>query len=355
MLRILLRILAQCLCIQRILHRIPRASCRSSNRVDVSLASFDAQVRLWRRSKYTEAPKVEIEEIRGRIDASQSTIQTEVISLEMLFETTGEHHLEHIPTQTVGNPTADIRLVLLIRQCGSRWPHRLKIVHAISVVLDGFLDFFQVILFSAFQHFDKHQFVLEVVEHDDVLIKNVVHVRRIITILTTVLHRDLFKVAHCIERRIAIESAVVAPFAFHMEATQKIGQCMLHAILLRDRFDLPRPIRQSIHGIPVVDTHTGQWTQSDERAVVLTTVIIRTFHQGTLRELVTQFQIGTHRRIEVAQYRTRCCCVVVSFHILLFNSQFSILNIIKVCFKVLVASARDRENYDVSGLEVHFG
>ena len=74
-------------------------------------------------------------------------------------------------------------------------------------------------MFPFTQHFHDHQFILEVVEHDDVFIEDVVHIRSIVSTLRAVFHRNVLKVAHSIERSVAVKSAVVAPFALYVETT----------------------------------------------------------------------------------------------------------------------------------------
>ena len=84
---ILLRVVAQVLSILAICLAVAGALRRARNRVDIRATVLDAAVCLGRRAKDAEASKVEVEEIRAGVNASQGTIELEVIAFVALFET----------------------------------------------------------------------------------------------------------------------------------------------------------------------------------------------------------------------------------------------------------------------------
>ena len=51
--------------------------------------------------------------------------------------------------------------------------------------------------------------------------------------------------------------------------------------------------------LAVADAEGSERVETDEGAVVLCAVIVRTLHERTLREEVSHFEIGSHRRTQV--------------------------------------------------------
>lgn len=125
---ILLRVVAQELCCLAVLFHITRTLGCSCDRVDKRLVAHNAVVSLRRRTEDAETSEVEIEEIRTWVDASQSTIELEVIALILLHEAAAHHNLEDIATQAVLDAATDVRLVLLIGQGRSGSAYWVEIV-----------------------------------------------------------------------------------------------------------------------------------------------------------------------------------------------------------------------------------
>ena len=125
---ILLWVVAQELSRLAVLFHIASTFGSSSDRVDKRLVAHDAVVGLRRRTEDTETSEVEIEEIRTWVDASQSTIEFEVIALILLYEAAAHHNLEDIATQAVLDAATDVRLVFLIGQGRSGFAYRVEVV-----------------------------------------------------------------------------------------------------------------------------------------------------------------------------------------------------------------------------------
>ena len=105
----------------------------------------------------------------------------------------------------------------------------------------------------------------------------------------------MFEVAYGIERGITIQSAVVVVFSAYLETIQKIGDRMVCPEMFGDGMFFHAAVRVGGSGYTMVDSDAGYRIQSDERTVVLTSMIVGTFHQRTLWENVAYFQISTDR------------------------------------------------------------
>ena len=77
-------------------------------------------------------------------------------------------------------------------------------------------------------------------------------------------------------------------------------------------------VRQAEDSRAVVYADTSQRTQSDERTVVLTAVIVGTLHKCALRKDVTHLQIRAHRRMQVTEHGAADCFIIILFHCILY-------------------------------------
>lgn len=286
----------------------------AGNGVDVGMTAFDAAVGFRRRTEDAETAEVEVKQVRRWVDAAQGAIEFEVVTHEALFEAAGEDNLENVSTQTVGNALTDICLVLFVGQRGGGFADGTEVVGGIVAVVDGFLYGVQFALFTGGKHFEKHHFVFEIVEDDKVLIENVEHIRCIIGGFAAVLHRDVFEIAHGIERGVAIKTAIVGVFTFDVEAAEEIFQSILYAVFVCDGMFFASAVGQTEDGRSVVDADACQRTKADEGTVVFTAVIVRTLHEGALREHVTDFKIGTYGSVKIPENGTAVGLVVVCIH-----------------------------------------
>ena len=114
MLGIFLGIVAQVFGILLVLFGITRALGSAGNRVDERLVAFYAAMGLGGRTEDAETSEIEIEKIRAGIDATQGTIEFEVVALIFLDEASRDDNLKHITTQAMLDASADVGLVLLV-------------------------------------------------------------------------------------------------------------------------------------------------------------------------------------------------------------------------------------------------
>ncbi len=167
-----------------------------------------------RRTEDAETAEVEIEEVRRRVDAAQRTVEFEIIALIFLYKAAAHHNLEDISTQAVLYAAAYVRLVLLIGEGRGGFAHRVEMVRFhICLVhrLQQFVELSEVksrdfFTFPLEAQMKLHR-VVEMVEDDDVLIHDVIDVRRIILLHGGILDRDILKISHRIEGGESIESA----------------------------------------------------------------------------------------------------------------------------------------------------
>ena len=125
---ILLGVVAQELGSLAVLLHVARTLGGTSDGVDESLVAHDAVVGLGRRTEDTETSEIEVEEVGRRVDATQGTIELEVIALILLHKAATHHNLEHVATQAMLDTAAHVRLVLLV---GKR---REGVAHGVEVV-----------------------------------------------------------------------------------------------------------------------------------------------------------------------------------------------------------------------------
>ena len=141
--------------------------------VDVGPSVGDAAVRFGRGTEDAEASEVEVEEVGRRIDAAQGTVEVEVVAFEPLFEAARQDHLEHVAPQAVGNGPADVGAVFVVGQCGGHFSRWVETVSREVAVHYGSLYLVQTAGLALAQHFDEHQFVVEVVEDDEVSVEDI--------------------------------------------------------------------------------------------------------------------------------------------------------------------------------------
>ena len=94
-----------------------------------------------------ETAEVKIKKIRAGIDATQSTIELEIIALILLDKAARKHNLKNISTQAMLDTAADIGLVLLIGKRRADLAHwmeavglHVSAVHLTEDVIDGSLS-----------------------------------------------------------------------------------------------------------------------------------------------------------------------------------------------------------------------
>ena len=166
----------------------------------------------------------------------------------------------------------------------------------------------------AFGQLDQCQGVVEMVKGDDVLVEDVEHVGRIVLFLRDILDGDVLEVAYGIEGGVSVDPAILFPFPLHGETGQKIVKGMLRAVVVADGMRVVRAVRVSCRGSAMPQGDAGYRIQGDEGAAVVVAVVIGAFHQRALRIEVTHFQVGTDRRVKVAEDLSYGCGVAECVH-----------------------------------------
>ena len=149
---------------------VSRAACGAGNRVDIRLSAFHFAMRFGWRAEDAVAAEIEIEQVGRGVDASQSTIHFEVVTRIRLDKPSGKHNLEDISPQAMGDAFAYVCLVFFVGDgAGDRAGHR-EIVWSIVTVFNGRFQLWQIAFFSFSQHLYQSEFILKVIEDDDILI-----------------------------------------------------------------------------------------------------------------------------------------------------------------------------------------
>lgn len=76
---------------------------------------------------------------------------------------------------------------------------------------------------------DDGKLVVEMVEHEHVAEEGVEYVGGIVQIHRLVFHLYILEIAHGVERRVAVESAILAPLPFYIEEGEKLAEDVLRA------------------------------------------------------------------------------------------------------------------------------
>ena len=84
--------------------------------------------------------------------------------------------------------------------------------------------------FTALQR-DKSHAVIEMVEDNDISIKDIVNIRCIILIHGFILHIDVLEIANCIECCVSVKTAVGTALPFHMKMVDEIRKSIRHSCL----------------------------------------------------------------------------------------------------------------------------
>ena len=119
--------------------------------------------------------------------------------------------------------------MLLISKRRSRISHRMEVVWFHICLVDSLQEPVQFSLTSrTFCITQRNQFhrIVVMIENDDVLIHDIIDIRRIIFFHRRILYRDILKVAYGIESGETIESTEVLALSLHMERLDKVIDCL---------------------------------------------------------------------------------------------------------------------------------
>ena len=168
--------------------------------------------------------------------------------------------------------------------------------------------------------------IIEVIEHDDVLIHDIIDIRCIVLLHGGILHRDILEISHGVEGGEAIESAEILALSFYVEALDEIvdglgdGELALFALALaesRERFLLHVAIRIGLDDLAMTHGDACQRMNADEGSGVLGTMIVGTLHQSRLGINISQSHIDSHRRIKVGKNLAGYCRIIKLSHFFL--------------------------------------
>ena len=122
------------------------------------------------------------------------------------------------------------------------------------------------------------------IEHHHILVQDIDHVRCIVFRQCRVLHVDVLKVPHRIERGEPEEPHVLHRLLvpIQVEGIQELVDQGIAAVLLRNQVLQDRAVGEHTLALSVADAHLCQRANPDEGTAVLTPVIVRTLHEGAL-------------------------------------------------------------------------
>ena len=116
-----------------------------------------------------ESTEIKIEEIGTGIDAAQSTIEFEVVTLISLFESSGENYLEYITAHTMHDTLADVLTVLVVGERTGAFSHGMEVKGTYhGGVVDQTFQLGEVAFIAFRQQLHDDQFVAEMVEDDGI-------------------------------------------------------------------------------------------------------------------------------------------------------------------------------------------
>ena len=199
--------------------------------------------------------------------------------------------------------------------------HGLEAVGRHASAAHGLHELVEAVALAGSQQLHEGHLVVVVVKDDDIFVEDVVHVGGVVVGLAVDCNIDVLKVAHGVERGVAIEAAILAALALDVEGGDEVGHGLLHGVGIGHGAGLNLAARHGEDGLPVAHGHAGQRVDAEKRAAVVVAVIVAALHEGALGIEVAQAHVHSHRRVEVGQKGARGCDVGVflfrSFHILL--------------------------------------
>ena len=189
-----------------------------------------------------------------------------------------QHNLEHVAAKAVRDTLADVGAVLVVGQGAGGLAHTLEGVFHNMVAVDTCLNISKFALLAVGQQLNEQQLVAEIVENHHIFKQGVAHIGRVVLVGGAVLDGNALEVARGVERCVAVKSAVAAVVALDFELAQKLVDGRVNLVVGVDVARADGVVGEGESGLAVAHLHACHWSKGDERAVVLTSVIIRTFH-----------------------------------------------------------------------------
>ena len=174
-----------------------------------------------------------------------------------------------------------------------------------------------------FAQSDKLHGIIEMIEHDDVLIHNIIDIRRIILRHRGILYRNILEIAYSIEGSESIKSTEILPLSLNMETLDEFIESFRNSKLAIFSLSfaegwkllfLYTTIRISLDNLSMTHGNASQWMYTDEGTGILRTMIVATLHQSRLGVNISQSHINSHRRIEVGENRASYCRIIKLSH-----------------------------------------
>ena len=239
---------------------------------------------------------------------------------------------------------ANVRLVLLISKSRGCFANRMEIIRLhISLVhrlhqciqlsiANSPICLRSLIIISGslfaipFAQSDKLHRIIEMIKHDDVLIHNIIDIRRIILCHRGILYRDILEVAYCIKGRESIKSTEILPLSLNMETLDELieslrnGELTIFSLSFTKSWKLlffNTAIRISLDNLSMTHGNASQWMYTNKGTGIFRTMVVATLHQSRLGVNISQSHINSHRRIEVGENRASYCRIIKLSHFFL--------------------------------------
>ena len=136
----------------------------------------------------------------------------------------------------------------------------------------------QSAFFSFAEYFYQSQFIFEMVEDDDIFIKDIQYIRCIIHFIVTLFDWNMFEVFYGIKCGISIKTICFPMFSCHLEKGDKSVDSLFHSECLCQWLFFPAIVGTDGSNNIVVDTDTRQGAKGNVRHGVFSGMEIRTFH-----------------------------------------------------------------------------
>ena len=233
-------------------------------------------MRFGARTKDSKSAEIKVKQVRRRIDSPQRTVNIEIVAFVRLHKTTAQYDLEHVAALAMFNSLANVFFMLFVGERAGCFANMMKFVFCHKRFLNRLFNRFNVRLFAVGSKFADAHRVIEMIERDDILIKNVNHIGSIVLHLCLVFYGNVFQVTNGIERRVAEQSQIFV--VVYIEFVQKFIDNIRRKIVCIDWMLVQTAVGIDAFTQTVLYGNVGDWANADIRAAVFRTVVIGTFH-----------------------------------------------------------------------------
>ncbi len=187
------------------------------NGVDADLRSVYLAVRLGRGTKNTVSAEIEIKEIGRGVDGAQCPVYLEVIAGETLDKPPREHNLKHVAPQTVLHPGTHMLFELFVGDGAVFLSFGKKVVGGKVTLVDQRLHLHQVTYLILTLQLNQADLVGEVIEHQQVFIKDIKQVGGIVAFLPAFADGNVLGILYTVESGVPEQSALFQLTAGNLE------------------------------------------------------------------------------------------------------------------------------------------